>query len=77
MVHTFRDPKSPWKRGPNADANRLLRQSFPCSLELIALTAEQLDAAAGPGLQFSDRGLGPVSGGSVRTGRVDRWSGAS
>jgi transposase, IS30 family len=40
----FCDPRSPWQRGSNENANGLLRQYFPKSTALNAYTAEHLQA---------------------------------
>ena len=42
----FCDPKSPWQRGSNENTNGLLRQYFPKTTDMAALTRDQLDEAA-------------------------------
>ena len=42
----FCDPKSPWQRGSNENTNGLLRQYFPKTTDMAALTRDQLDQAA-------------------------------
>jgi IS30 family transposase len=42
----FCDPKSPWQRGSNENTNGLLRQYFPKTIDMAALTQDQLDDAA-------------------------------
>ncbi len=42
----FCDPKSPWQRGSNENINGLLRQYFPKTTDMAALSQDQLDQAA-------------------------------
>lgn len=42
----FCDPKSPWQRGSNENTNGLLRQYFPKTTDMAALTQAELDQAA-------------------------------
>jgi transposase, IS30 family len=42
----FCDPKSPWQRGSNENTNGLLRQYFPKTTDMAALSQDQLDQAA-------------------------------
>ena len=42
----FCDPKSPWQRGSNENTNGLLRQYFPKTTDMAALTQAELDEAA-------------------------------
>jgi len=42
----FCDPKSPWQRGSNENTNGLLRQYFPKTTNMAAVTQDQLDKAA-------------------------------
>jgi IS30 family transposase len=42
----FCDPRSPWQRGSNENTNGLLRQYFPKTTDMAALTQAELDEAA-------------------------------
>src|SRR5262245_49116618 len=42
----FCDPQSPWQRGSNENANRLLRQYFPKGLDLAAYSQAELNKVA-------------------------------
>ena len=42
----FCDPKSPWQRGSNENTNGLLRQYFPKTTEMSAISQAELDEAA-------------------------------
>ena len=42
----FCDPHSPWQRGSNENANRLLRQYFPSGTDLSQYSAAHLNAVA-------------------------------
>jgi len=48
----FCDPQSAWQRGPNENANVLLRQSFPKGTDLSMYSQAQLNKAA---RQFNER----------------------
>jgi IS30 family transposase len=46
MRPRFCDPRSPWQRGSNENTNGLLRQYFPRSTDLRALSQHTFDSVA-------------------------------